>query len=41
MPWADLLNGLGAFTPDTIELQLIAANRNAAMRLVDQVGYDD
>ncbi|MCZ6765078.1 MAG: extracellular solute-binding protein, partial [Alphaproteobacteria bacterium] len=41
VPWASLLSELGAFAVDDIELAEIAANRGAAQRLVDQVGYDD
>lgn len=41
VPWADLLSDLGAFEADTIDLAEIAAHRDTAMRIVDQVGYDE
>ncbi len=41
VPWASLLTGLGEFTADDIDLALVAANADAAQRLVNEIGYDE
>jgi iron(III) transport system substrate-binding protein len=41
VPWAALLQELGRFPIDDIDLTAIAANSDAAQRLVDEVGYDE
>jgi len=41
VPLAPLLDQLGSFVRDTIDLTTIADNANSAQRLVDIVGYDD
>lgn len=41
VPWAELLQELGDFEFDDLELTTIAKNRKAAIRLVNEVGYDE
>ena len=41
VPASDLVESWGSFTPDDLGLTTIAANRAEAVRLVDQVGFDN
>lgn len=41
VPAADLVASWGDFTPDSIKLNDVAANRKRASELVDEVGFDD
>lgn len=41
VPWSELLQSWGEFKADGLSLQQIAANRTAAIKLVDKVAYDD
>ncbi len=38
--WSDLLKSLGDFKADAVDLSAVAANRAAAIRLVNEVDYD-
>lgn len=38
--WSDLLKALGDFKADAVDLSVVAANRAAAIRLVNEVDYD-
>lgn len=38
--WSDLLKALGDFKADEVDLSVVAANRAAAIRLVNEVDYD-
>lgn len=38
--WSGLLKTMGDFTADTIDLSIVAGNRAAAIRLVNEVDYD-
>ena len=38
--WPDLLKSLGDFKVDAVDLSAVAANRAAAIRLVNEVDYD-
>jgi iron(III) transport system substrate-binding protein len=39
--WSDLQNSWGPFKEDSLGLSVIADNRAAAVRLADEVGYND
>ena len=41
VPRAELLENLGAFEPDTVDLSEVAELRAAALRIVNEVGYDN
>ncbi len=41
VPWSALVQSWGAFKPDPISLNEIAASRKKASELVDEVGFDD
>ena len=41
VPQAGLLRSMGELHPDSIDLDRISANRKAAVKLVDKVGYND
>ncbi len=41
VPWAELLQELGEFEFDDLNLTTVAANRKKAIRLVNEVGYDE
>jgi iron(III) transport system substrate-binding protein len=41
IPWSPLVKSWGAFKPDPISLNDIAALRKKASELVDRVGFDD
>jgi len=41
VPQGGLVRSMGELTPDTLDLEEIAANRNAAIKLINEVGYND
>jgi iron(III) transport system substrate-binding protein len=41
VPWSDLLESWGRFKADSLALEEIAKNRKAAIRLVNEVGYNN
>ena len=41
IPWDDLQNSWGSFKEDSLGLSVIADNRALAVRLVDEVGYNN
>lgn len=41
VPQGGLVRSMGELTPDTLDLDEVAANRNAAIKLINEVGYND
>jgi iron(III) transport system substrate-binding protein len=41
IPWNDLQNSWGEFKEDILSLAVIADNRVAAVRMADEVGYNN
>ena len=41
VPQGGLVRSMGELKPDTLDLEEIAANRTAAIKLINEVGYND